>query len=77
MGRWQDVRGIKFTAFDIGLMITTWIMVSIAACVMANATKRMRRFRPQHFQSVGTNSSRHRQNEHQHYDGNIPYVHTK
>ena len=58
-------------------MIAARVMISIAVCVMATATNRMRRFSPQQFQSVGMNSGWHRQNEHQHYDGNIPYVHTK
>lgn len=77
MGRWQDVRGIKFAAFDIGLMIAARLMISIAAYVMATPTNRMRRFTPQYFQRVGMNYGWHRQNEHQHYDSYIPYVHAK
>lgn len=58
-------------------MIAGRVMLSITVCVMTTAADRMRRFCPQHFQSVGMDGGRHRQNEHQHYDGNIPYGHTK
>lgn len=58
-------------------MIAGRVMISIAVCVMTTAPDRMRRFSPQHFQSVGMNCGRHRQNEHQHYDGDIPYEYTK
>jgi hypothetical protein len=74
---WQDVRGVKFAATDIELLIAGRVMISIAVCVMTTATNPMRRFRPQHFQSIGMNGDGNNQNEHQHYAGNIPYDHTK
>ena len=74
---WQDVRSIKFTAADIGLMIAGRVLISVVACIMTAATSRMGRFRSQQFQGVGMNSGRHNQNYHQHHDGDILYGLTK
>lgn len=52
-------------------------MLCIAVRIMTTATKSMRRFNCQRFESVGMNYGRHDQHKHQHDDGNIPYGHTK
>ncbi len=77
LGGRQDVRGVKFTAEDIELVIVCFVMTSFVGCVMTTANNRMCRFSPHHFQSVGMNNGRSDENKHQHNNSNIRYAHTK
>lgn len=74
---WEDVRGVKFTAANIKLVVVVRSLISAVICIMTTATSRMGRFSPQQFQGMRMNSGRHNQNYHQRQDGDILYGLTK